>query len=492
MEKSRMTKYVEQAAAGDAKAMEALYKFTYPGAYSLTSHLCANPNDVEDILQESYITAFSRLDTIRDKAAFPAWLKKIVVNTWRAFAKEKSNAYETAVYDVTDEYFEEGMYSESALDAVEISENNREIYRLVNELPENQRVCVILFYYEDMKVDEIAETLNIPIGSVKSRLYYGRQQLRSMMEQQGMDSYASALPRKVPVVADAALFARIIAVLKAGSGATAVGGAAIKVGAAIASVVLAGGVIGGAFAMRSASGEGTKPTAAVTMTTATTATTVPATTPTTTATTTATTTVATTTTTISTQPRIYMTFDYEEDGDGIVLTRYTGNESDVTIPETIDGKTVTAVGEGAFSRSNVLRSVVIPSTVRRIGGSAFRECRNLRSVTLGSGAEEIGGSAFLGCVALERLEIPSNVRSVGGFAFAHCARLAEVRVAEGVQVIGYAAFRDCASLQTAVLPASVTSIGDDTFDGTPEGFYISADQGTYAYEYALNKGYVNA
>ena len=110
-----MTKYVEQAAAGDAKAMEALYKFTYPGAYSLTSHLCANPNDVEDILQESYITAFSRLDTIRDKAAFPAWLKKIVVNTWRAFAKEKSNAYETAVYDVTDEYFEEGMYSESTI-----------------------------------------------------------------------------------------------------------------------------------------------------------------------------------------------------------------------------------------------------------------------------------------------------------------------------------------------------------------------------------------
>ena len=450
MDKTRMIKYVEQAATGDAKAIEALYKYTYPGAYSFAGHLCANENDVEDILQESYITAFSRLNTIRDRVAFPAWFKKIIVNTWRAYAKDKSNAYETAVFDAKDEYFEEGMYSESALDMVEISETNREIYGLVSELPENQRVCMILYYYEDMKVEEIAEALNIPVGSVKSRLYYGRQQLRRRMEERKPDSFSAVTLPAVPTVTDSAMFAKIMAALTAGSQAT---------------------------AARSFS--------AVTFTTAATTVTTSAAT---TTTTTSTEETAATTAALPTQPQIYASFDYRAEGDGVILIRYTGNESDVTVPEKIDGKTVTAIGDGAFKMSNVLRSVVIPSTVRRIGGSAFRECRNLCAVTLGSGVEEIGGSAFLGCSALQRLAIPSNVRSLGGLAFAHCTELAEVEAAQGVEVIGYAAFKGCTSLKSASLPESVRSIGDDTFDGAGDGFYITAPEGTYAYEYAALKG----
>lgn len=485
MDKTRMIKYVEQAATGDAKAIETLYKYTYPGAYSFAGHLCANENDVEDILQESYITAFSRLNTIRDRAAFPAWFKKIIVNTWRAYAKDKSNAYETAVFDAKDEYFEEGMYSESALDMVEISETNREIYGLVSELPENQRVCMILYYYEDMKVEEIAEALNIPVGSVKSRLYYGRQQLRRRMEERKPDSFSAVTLPAVPTVTDSAMFAKIMAALTAGSQATAAGGVALKIGAAVAALVVAGGIIGGSFAMRDTSDGKTKPTSAVTFTTAATTVTTSAAT---TTTTTSTEETAATTAALPTQPRIYASFDYRAEGDGVILIRYTGNESDVTVPEKIDGKTVTAIGDGAFKMSNVLRSVVIPSTVRRIGGSAFRECRNLCAVTLGSGVEEIGGSAFLGCSALQRLAIPSNVRSLGGLAFAHCTELAEVEAAQGVEVIGYAAFKGCTSLKSASLPESVRSIGDDTFDGAGDGFYITAPEGTYAYEYAALKG----
>ena len=61
MEKNSLIGLVERAADGDARAIEALYNATYSGAYSLAGHLCSNRNDVEDILQESYITAFSRL-----------------------------------------------------------------------------------------------------------------------------------------------------------------------------------------------------------------------------------------------------------------------------------------------------------------------------------------------------------------------------------------------------------------------------------------------
>ena len=492
MDKKQMISYVEQAAAGDAKAIETLYKYTYSGAYSLTNHLCANQNDVEDILQESYITAFSRLNTIRDKAAFPAWLKKIVVNTWRAFAKEKSNAYETTVSDVMDDYFDESRYSESALDAVEISETSREIYELVNELPENQRVCMILFYYEDMKVDEIADVLNIPVGSVKSRLYYGRQQLRRMMEIRGFDSFGMSNIRVSAPVADSALLAKVLAALTAGSKGTAVvagSGMALRVSVAIASLLTVGGLIGGAAAMRHYGSRQTKPASPTTTATVSTSASRTTTSAATTTATTAETTATAAATTASTAPRIFAAFDYSLDGDGIIVTRYIGNETNVVIPESIDGRKVTAVGDGAFKRSSVLGSVVIPSTVKTIGSSAFKNCRNLRSVTLGSGVETIGGSAFLGCSALQSIYIPPSVRHVGGYAFAYCTELAEAEAAQGVEVIGYAAFKECVGLKKATLPESVSSIGDDSFDGAAEDFYIAAPEGSYAYEYAGFKGF---
>ena len=247
MEKNRLIGLVERAADGDARAIEALYNATYSGAYSLAGHLCSNRNDVEDILQESYITAFSRLRSIRDKAAFPAWLRKIVINTWRSYAKDKANIYETTVDSQNDDYFDEHFYTESALDTVEISETSREIFELVNQLPENQRVCMILFYYEDMRIEEIAEALNIPAGSVKSRLYYGRQQLRRMMELRGFDSFGTSKLPAAAVTADSAMLARILAAITAASGKTAAGGGiALKIGAAVASLIAVGGIIGGA------------------------------------------------------------------------------------------------------------------------------------------------------------------------------------------------------------------------------------------------------
>lgn len=495
MEKNSLIGLVERAADGDARAIEALYNATYSGAYSLAGHLCSNRNDVEDILQESYITAFSRLRSIRDKAAFPAWLRKIVINTWRSYAKDKANIYETTVDSQNDDYFDEHFYTESALDTVEISETSREIFELVNQLPENQRVCMILFYYEDMRIEEIAEALNIPAGSVKSRLYYGRQQLRRMMELRGFDSFGTSKLPAAAVTADSAMLARILAAITAASGKTAAGGGiALKIGAAVASLIAVGGIIGGAAVISDTRREQPMQTAVTKSASSTTAVTTITTATTETAATTATeeqTEPATTTTAaVPTQPRIFTTFDYREEGDGIIITRYTGNESNVIIPESLDGMRVTAIGEGAFKGGRVLRSVVIPESVRRIGSSAFKDCRNLASVTFGDGVEEIGGSAFLGCTALTGVVIPANVRSIGALAFADCMGLEKLEAAHGVEIIGYSAFRDCKSLKNAVLPESVVSIGGDSFDGASESFYISAPDDSYAYRYAAEKGFL--
>ena len=90
------------------------------------------------------------------------------------------------------------------------------------------------------------------------------------------------------------------------------------------------------------------------------------------------------------------------DGNSAVVTDYTGSASQVTIPDTLGGKAVTAVADNAFDRNTTVTSVILPASVRTIGECAFYGCSALESVTLG-GAKEIGYFAFQGCEALSEV-----------------------------------------------------------------------------------------
>lgn len=467
--------YVERARAHDTRAIEALYEYTYPGMYSLAYRLCHNKNDVEDILQESYINAFSKLDTLVEKAVFVSWLKKIVINVWRDSLKDKTFLHETTAYQITDDRFEDWQHIQSAQETVEISETNREIRELINALPEHQRVCLILYYYEGMKLDEIADVLNIPVGSVKSRLYYGRVKLKEGLEQRGLHAGGTMSAPAAPITASPTLLAKVLAALETTSGgATAAvatktlgGSVATKIGLAVISLLTVGGIVGGVTLLPEHPSPSTQPvtTTATRTTTTTTATTTATTTTTITTTTTTTitttTTTATTVTTTTTAPPQVISFAYEAMGGGICLTKYTGNVADVTIPDTLDGLPVIAIGNGAFQSNDILESVSIPASVKTISDNAFRECHRLRRISLGSGVNEIGGMAFLGCDALERVTIPANVRRVDIYAFAYCEGLSEVVIEEGVTSLGAYAFAYCPRLQTVTVPGSVTEIGKD-------------------------------
>lgn len=492
MKKNELINNVKRAREHDVIAIEALYFATYSGMHSVIYNLCANKNDVEDILQEGYVSAFANLNQLTNDEAFVGWLKKTMVNAWRMYLRNNVPDYDTTVFEVAEDQLEAWQFGRSLQDTVEISETNREIWELVQALPEHQRVCMVLYYYEEMKVEEIAESLGIPEGSVKSRLYYGRLKLRETMEQRGLH-FLGNLPGgtwttpAAEAAASQTMLAKILAALEVASDTgTATGGLSVvaKLALSIAALLTAGGIIGGValHPQNRQSGAVTPSTTRAAVTTVATATTATITT-----TTTATTTTTVPTTTTTAAPRLYVSFDCEKADDGVILTNYKGNEPNVVIPDTLDGMNVVAIGKNAFRYSSVLESVTIPPTVRTIGSGAFRECRQLRRVSIGSGVNVIGDAAFLGC-PLQSVTIPSNVREIESYAFAYCPFLTEVKVEEGVQRISYAAFRDCPALSIAVLPASVKVIGGDAFDGASPDFSIDAPEGTYAYEYALNTG----
>ena len=114
-------------------------------------------------------------------------------------------------------------------------------------------------------------------------------------------------------------------------------------------------------------------------------------------------------------------YDYQinDDDNTISITKYNGNEENVIIPSTIDGKKVTSIDRRAFSDVKSLKKVVIPSTVTNIGYEAFDYCINLTNVTIPDSVKGVEKYAFYNCKNLKEVTIPKSVTSLSDVAFGY-------------------------------------------------------------------------
>ena len=129
--------------------------------------------DCADAVQEAILKAYDARDTLRDEAFFKTWLVRIVINECYAiFLKSKRlEPYEEPRTDSA-EYL--GKY---------VKEEYLDLYRAIEELDDKHRICVILYYFEDYSIDQIARITQIPAGTVKSRLNRARQTLKGLLEE---------------------------------------------------------------------------------------------------------------------------------------------------------------------------------------------------------------------------------------------------------------------------------------------------------------------
>ena len=181
------------------------------------------------------------------------------------------------------------------------------------------------------------------------------------------------------------------------------------------------------------------------------------------------------------------TFTYHDDGSGnAVIDSYTGTDQDVTIPEQLDGKTVTVIGENAFSENDKVTSVDVPNTVTSIQYRAFYLTKNLQKVTFqnGSNLKSLADQVFYKS-GLSEIQIPENVDTIGEWAFAEsgikhivipgkvteladcvfwaCKQLETAELKDGIQIIGDSAFSRCTKLQDVIISDSVTEIQVSAF-----------------------------
>lgn len=207
----------------------------------------------------------------------------------------------------------------------------------------------------------------------------------------------------------------------------------------------------------------------------------------------------------------------------VTITKYTGTESTVILPSTINSWPVTKIGEDALKDNTTITSVTIPDSVTEIGSNAFAGCTNLTSVTYegdwsnltiqsgnpavedaaneqlfdfaftpdntavivtnykckgtaadvtipscykGKPVTAINNAAFPNS-AVTSVTIPDSVTSIPDAAFVNCSQLTNISIPNSVTYIGFSAFDGCASLKSITLPSSLRTIGNSAFAGCP-------------------------
>jgi hypothetical protein len=157
-------------------------------------------------------------------------------------------------------------------------------------------------------------------------------------------------------------------------------------------------------------------------------------------------------------------FTYVDNGTGITISMLPVYASGaITIPPTIDGKPVTAIGDSAFYACRRIQSVSIPPSVTTIGPRAFAVCTDLTNLTIPEGVSVIEEETFYQCYSLTNFNLPATVTTIRPFAFSGCLSLKTIRIPESVSAIADSTFSLCTGLVDVTFPRNLTVIGAEAF-----------------------------
>lgn len=170
---------LERAKAGDERALRSILESHYSLIYAVAHGILQNRSDAEDTVQEIFIKIHRSLPSFRGASNLSTWIYSIARN-------EALNALSRRVdreisIDECSDIISEAKDPESSLSEEEIA---RTLERCMQRLDEDQRVAIDLRYRGEKSYEEIAEIMDIPLGSVKTNIYRGKMQLRRMLSRQ--------------------------------------------------------------------------------------------------------------------------------------------------------------------------------------------------------------------------------------------------------------------------------------------------------------------
>ena len=177
---------VDRARRGDLHAYDDLVKRYQERIYATIYHMTSNHEDANDLAQESFVKAFQALKSFKGGSSFYTWLYRIAVNKTINFLKQRKNRIHLSLNDLDfnaehDPDFVAFVSDKTPRREANLSELQEKLNTALMKLSEPHRLVVVLHDVQGLSHEEIAKVMDCNIGTVRSRLFYARQQLQAWL-----------------------------------------------------------------------------------------------------------------------------------------------------------------------------------------------------------------------------------------------------------------------------------------------------------------------
>lgn len=176
MEEPSDLELVERTKAGDTEAYSQLVRRHQHTIYNLCYRFMRNPSAAEDMAQEAFLKGFRMLRGFRGDSAFSTWMYRVACSVCLTELKRRKRRGEIALSDEHAAHLHEAPPAPS--DTSEI------IRRCVTKLPEKYALIITMYYLKEITYEEIAEVMDIPMGTLKTWMHRARNQLRNIVEKE--------------------------------------------------------------------------------------------------------------------------------------------------------------------------------------------------------------------------------------------------------------------------------------------------------------------
>jgi RNA polymerase sigma-70 factor (ECF subfamily) len=177
---------VERARGGEPKAYDELIKRYQERIYATVYHMTSNHEDANDLAQESFVKAYQALKSFKGGSSFYTWLYRIAVNKTINFLKQRKNRQHMSLNDLDfnaehDPDLVALISDKTPRREAGLSELQEKLNGALLKLSEHHRMAVVLHDVQGLSHEEIAKIMHCNIGTVRSRLFYARQQLQALL-----------------------------------------------------------------------------------------------------------------------------------------------------------------------------------------------------------------------------------------------------------------------------------------------------------------------
>ncbi len=171
---------IDRCREGDSKAQFQMYKLYYKSMFSVSLRIVNDEMEAEDVMQESFLSAFKKIESYRGEVSFGAWLKKIVVNRSLDVVKKRKVKFEEINERTTE--VEDYHMPVKEVDAKVLKE-------AIQQLPDGYRIVLSLYLLEGYDHDEISQILGISNSSSRTQLLRAKNKLKELLKGKEVFSY---------------------------------------------------------------------------------------------------------------------------------------------------------------------------------------------------------------------------------------------------------------------------------------------------------------